>query len=62
LLVFAALAASGARGLPKRAADRGPTPIDFTGAVVAKVLAWASIILAVGVLVFTFGSRTPRLT
>ena len=60
LLVLAALAASGARGLPERAADRGAAPIDITGAAVAEFLAWALIVLAVGVLVFTFWPSGPR--
>jgi len=60
LLVLAALAASGARGLPERAADRGPAPIDITGAAVGEFLAWALIVLAVGVLVFTFWPSGPR--
>ena len=60
LLVLAALAASGARGLPERAADRGPAPIDITGAAVAEFLAWALIVLATGVLVFTFWPSGPR--
>lgn len=60
LLVLAALAAVGARGLPEQAADRGPAPIDVTGAAVAEFLAWALIVLAVGVLVFTFWPSGPR--
>jgi hypothetical protein len=54
LLLLAALAAVGSRGLPERAADRGPAPIDITGAAVAEFVAWALVVLAIAGLIFTF--------
>lgn len=60
LLVLGALAAAGARGLPERAADRGPAPISIDGAAVAEVIAWALILLGIAGLVFVFWPSGAR--
>jgi len=60
VLVLGALAAAGARGLPERAADRGPAPISINGAAVAEVIAWALIVLGIAGLVFVFWPSGAR--
>jgi hypothetical protein len=60
LLLLAAIAAVGSRGLPERAADRGPAPIDITGAAVAELVSWALVVLAIAGLIFTFWPSGER--
>jgi hypothetical protein len=61
LLGIAAAVAS--RGLPERASEGGPAPIDLTDPRVGEFLAWVLIVLAAGIVIFTFwpiGNRPLR--
>jgi hypothetical protein len=62
LLGIAAAVAS--RGLPERASEGGPAPIDLTDPRVGEFLAWVLIVLAAAIVIFTFwptGNRPLRL-
>lgn len=56
-------AAVAARGLPERASEGGPAPIDLTDPRIGEFLAWVVIVLAAGIVIFTFwptGNRPLR--
>ena len=58
------VAAVAARGLPERASQGGPAPVDLTDARIGEFLAWVIIVLAAVIVIFTFwptGSRPLRL-
>lgn len=62
--LLGAAAAIASRGLPERASEGGPAPIDLTDPRVGEFLAWVLIVLAAAIVIFTFwptGNRPLRL-